>query len=294
MNTDLETDIIARNLGQVAGMKEDELHPETFEFGRHALTVQVRRSTERTSNFKLTVQVSRKELFNSLQDFGGAPWSSSSDEEGVDLGAGCLGAAGPSDLDALGLDIWPAAVTLCRYITDNPDVVTGKQVIELGAGVGLPGLFAAKVGAMRSIISDYDASVVAHANGQAVACGLSDVARACIVDWKEPVVDVFREAFDVVMAADVLYMSFLVPDLLRTCYACLKPDGRVLLTHQCRQSLVDEGGEMVVVDRDVSFETFKDEVARHRKLCLRVISETPSEGFPGPMMIIELTLNAAT
>ncbi len=274
-----------------AGM--DELHPETFEFGEHSLTVQVRRSTARTSNFKLTVQVSRKDLFNSLQDFGGAPWSSSDDDEGAETSAGDA-PTGPSDLDALGLDIWPAAITLCRYITDNPDMVRDKRVIELGAGVGLPGLFAAKVGAAQSIISDYDAAVVAHANGQAVACGIGDVARASIVDWKAPVVDGFRGAFDVVMAADVLYMSFLVPDLLRTCYACLnKPFGKVLLTHQCRQSLVDKNGEMVVVDRDVSFETFKDEVAKHEKLCMRVISETPSKGFPGPMMIIELALDAA-
>jgi len=57
--------------------------------------------------------------------------------------------------------------------------------------------------------------------------------------------------------------------------------------------LVDQNGEMVVVDRDVSFETFKDEVAKHEKLCMRVISETPSKGFPGPMMIIELALDAA-
>ena len=277
-------------------MRQDELHPETFEFGQHAVTVQVRRSTARTGNFKLTVQVSRKDLFNSLQDFGGAPWSSSSDEEGADLEAEHLGQgdAAPSDLDALGLDIWPAAITLCKYITDNPEIVRNKRVIELGAGVGLPGLFAAKVGATQSIISDYDAEVVTHANNQAVSCGLGDTARACIVDWKAPVVDAFRDAFDVVMAADVLYMSFLVPDLLRTCYACLcKPDGKVLLTHQCRQSLVDEDGEMVVIDRDVSFETFRGEVARHEHLSMQIISETPSEGFPGPMMIIELTLDAA-
>lgn len=267
-------------------MHKDELHPETFTFNEHELTVVVRRSTDRTTNFKLTVQVSRKDLFNSLQDFGGAPWSSSDEEEE----AGAADAL-PSDLDALGLDIWPAAITLCQYIADNPDAVLHKRVIELGAGVGLPGLLAAKVGAEESIISDYDPSVVSHANEQIEKCGLGDGARACIVDWKVPVADhwpEFRESFDVVMAADVLYMSFLVPDLLRTCYACLKPGGRVLLTHQCRQSLVDQDGEMVVVDRDVSFETFKDNVASHGKLKMRVISEMPSEGFAGPMSIIEL------
>lgn len=104
-----------------------------------------------------------------------------------------------------------------------------------------------------------------------------------------PVGDEFRERFDWVMAADVLYMSFLVPDLLRWCRACVsKPNGRVLLTHQCRQSLVEEGGEIKVVDRDVSFEAFKEEVERHGEWRMRVIAELPSKGFPGPMNVIEL------
>ena len=276
-----------------------------------SLTVAVRKSTSRTSNFKLTVQVSRRDLFNSLTGFGGAPWSSSSDEDED---------APAADIDALGLDVWPAAITLCQYLVDMPERVENKRVIELGAGVGLPGMVAAKLGAAESVVSDYDAAVVGHAVGvqldrraltrpgsltraarfatslvlqeeQLGRCGLQGVARAAIVDWKKPVEEGYRDAFDVVMAADVLYMSFLVPDLLKTCWGCLKkPGGRVLLTHQCRQSLVRDGdGEMVVVDRDVSFEAFKEAVASHAKLAMRVVSEMPLAGFPGPMTIIELT-----
>lgn len=150
---------------------DNELRDESFTFGEHSVTVSCRRTTQRTSNFRLTVQVSRKELFNSLQDFGGAPWSSSSDDED----------APPTDIDALGLDVWPASITLCEHIAGlaaaDPESFRSKQVIELGAGVGLPGLIAAKVGAAESVISDYDAAVVAHAAEQVARCGLGDVAR---------------------------------------------------------------------------------------------------------------------
>lgn len=121
-----------------------------------SLTVAVRKSTSRTSNFKLTVQVSRRDLFNSLTGFGGAPWSSSSDEDDD---------APAADIDALGLDVWPAAITLCQYLVDTPERVVNKRVIELGAGVGLPGMVAAKLGAAESVVSDYDAAVVGHAVG---------------------------------------------------------------------------------------------------------------------------------
>jgi len=178
---------------------DDALHDETFTFRAHSgspgvsLTVQVRRSTARTQNFKLTVQVSRKDLYNSLLDFGGAPWSSSSDDD-----------AAPADIDALGLDVWPAAITLSQFLVDTPEIVENKRVIELGAGVGLPGLVAAKVGSAESIITDYDGAVVGHCDAQIARCRLQHVARAAIVDWKKPADEAYREAFDVVLAADVL------------------------------------------------------------------------------------------
>jgi predicted nicotinamide N-methyase len=255
------------------------LSRQRFTFGEHALTVRCRKSVERTTNFKLTVQVSRRQMFESLVGFGGSSWSSSDEEEGCETS---------SDLDLLGLDVWPAAMTLCEYIAQHPDLVRNKRVIELGAGVGLPGLVAGKVGASEALITDYDAQVVARAHENAVECGLENVCRGVIVDWKTILDEELKGSFDVVLAADVMYMSSIVGDFVRTMAACMKPGtGRLLLTHQCRHSLVDDGGELKVVDRDVSFETFREEVARCGGLALEILSEAESEGFPGPMYIIE-------
>ncbi len=38
-----------------------------------------------------------------------------------------------------GLLLWEASVALARHVAASPERVAGKRVLELGAGVGLPG-----------------------------------------------------------------------------------------------------------------------------------------------------------
>ena len=47
--------------------------------------------------------------------------------------------------ETLGQKIWPSANRLCELLSQRPELVRGKAVIELGCGVGLAGLMAAKV-----------------------------------------------------------------------------------------------------------------------------------------------------
>ena len=37
-------------------------------------------------------------------------------------------------------------MVLCEYLLGHPDVVKGKNVLELGAGTGLAGIIAAQIG----------------------------------------------------------------------------------------------------------------------------------------------------
>src|SRR5262245_33452821 len=46
-----------------------------------------------------------------------------------------------------GLLLWESAVALARSLHRRPTLVANKQVLELGAGVGLPGLVARSLGA---------------------------------------------------------------------------------------------------------------------------------------------------
>ncbi|KAM9296685.1 histone-arginine methyltransferase METTL23 [Gastrophryne carolinensis] len=60
----------------------------------------------------------------------------------------------PQVLDSdYGMYVWPCAVVLAQYIWFHRSVMTGKRVLEVGAGVSLPGVLAAKCGA-NVILSD--------------------------------------------------------------------------------------------------------------------------------------------
>ena len=51
-------------------------------------------------------------------------------------------------------DLWPSAIGLSKYIDENPSLVHGKIVIEIGCGLGLPGIVAALNGA-EVTMTDY-------------------------------------------------------------------------------------------------------------------------------------------
>lgn len=53
-----------------------------------------------------------------------------------------------------GMYVWPSAVVLAGFLGQHPDCVHGKVVLELGAGVGLVGLVAARLGARKVTITD--------------------------------------------------------------------------------------------------------------------------------------------
>lgn len=65
--------------------------------------------------------------------------SSSRDSTGGVAPAAAAAPAADQAPDLIGLDIWPAAIALCRYLAMNPQLVAGTDVLELGAGDGLPG-----------------------------------------------------------------------------------------------------------------------------------------------------------
>lgn len=50
--------------------------------------------------------------------------------------------------------LWPSAIAMCRFITANSHLVEHKNVLELAAGLGLPGLVTARY-ASHVTISDY-------------------------------------------------------------------------------------------------------------------------------------------
>jgi predicted nicotinamide N-methyase len=96
--------------------------------------------------------------------------------------------------------LWRSGVTLAREL--DGAALRGLRVIELGCGLAVPSLAAARAGA-RVLATDACAEALtlvarnAHANEVSV-----ETAKA---DWSEPGELVSRAPFDLVLAADVLY-----------------------------------------------------------------------------------------
>ena len=56
---------------------------------------------------------------------------------------------------------WAGGQALARYVLDNPDIVRGKRVLDIGSGSGLVGIAAARSGAAHVLAADIDAHAIA-------------------------------------------------------------------------------------------------------------------------------------
>jgi predicted nicotinamide N-methyase len=92
-------------------------------------------------------------------------------------------------------ELWPAASALAAAL---PDDLSGRRVVELGCGLGVPSLVAASRGA-EVVASDWAPDAIALLRQNAERNGIALEAR--VWDWRDP----WAERFDLALAADVLY-----------------------------------------------------------------------------------------
>ena len=105
--------------------------------------------------------------------------------------------------------LWRSGVALARELAGVP--LRGQRVLELGCGLALPSLAAARAGAvvLATDIEDEALELVAR---NAIANGVQvETMRS---DWSSPDELVGRAPFDLVLASDVLYERHSVAPLL--------------------------------------------------------------------------------
>ena len=105
--------------------------------------------------------------------------------------------------------LWRSGVALACEL-DGLDL-HGRRVVELGCGLALPSLAAARAGA-SVLATDVSEEALTLAGRNARANGLTIETAA--VDWAEPDELLRRDPFDLVLAADVLYERPSVASLL--------------------------------------------------------------------------------
>mmetsp|Transcript_42631 Transcript_42631/g.92898 ORF Transcript_42631/g.92898 Transcript_42631/m.92898 type:complete len:278 (+) Transcript_42631:48-881(+) len=116
----------------------------------------------------------------------------------------------------IGSSIWPSGVLLAQALATGLrglPTVQGKEVVELGAGPGVPGLVCGKLGARNVFITDREELVPLVARNIELN-GLVGTCHAEELDWEHVRSSKLRVssrgdlgAVDIVIAADVIYFE---------------------------------------------------------------------------------------
>ena len=146
-------------------------------------------------------------------------------------------------------EVWPAAAALCRWLADHEQQVRGTRVLELGAGMGAPGLYAAGLGASRVLLTDLAYETESYrskceANITANKHLFADGARVELspLAWGTETASMANTdalgAFDWVLVSDCTFGSYALACLCQTLSSLLRSAGsrgvRVVLAHEHR------------------------------------------------------------
>jgi predicted nicotinamide N-methyase len=125
-------------------------------------------------------------------------------------------------------DLWPAARMLAKVILHEP-WTTGTLALEIGCGLGLPGIVALACG-LKVTFSDYDRCALHFAAANARLNGLDEF-RTLPLDWRSPPPDLRT---GVLLASDLIYELRNIDPLIAFIKQVLAPGGLCLLTDQDR------------------------------------------------------------
>ena len=122
-------------------------------------------------------------------------------------------------------ELWPSGLVLADRLARER--LEGLRVVELGAGLGIPSLVAAALGA-TVLATDWYAPALEFV---AVNAGrLGHPVTTMFVDWRSPPDALFdHEPFDLVVAADVLYEPRNAGPLAALLPRLVAPDGEALV-----------------------------------------------------------------
>lgn len=131
---------------------------------------------------------------------------------------------------------WPSGRVLASRLTEQPPA-PGTTAIELGCGLALPSIAAAKAGAAVLATDGASDAVVFAAHSLALNQVEAEVALA---DWAHDADElVSRGPYDLVLAADILYLQANVEAAVRLLPRLVKPSGAIVLADPRRAGARD-------------------------------------------------------
>lgn len=105
-------------------------------------------------------------------------------------------------------ELWPSSVALARAVAATN--LNGARVVELGCGLGLPSI-AAALGGAQVLATDRSADALGFTTYNAGLNGATIEVGVC--SWAHPELVSSRAPWDLVLAADVLYLHSGLADL---------------------------------------------------------------------------------
>jgi predicted nicotinamide N-methyase len=103
---------------------------------------------------------------------------------------------------------WAGGQALARYVMDNPALVAGRRLLDLGAGSGLAGIAAKRAGAARVLAADTDAFALA-------AIGLNAAVNHVEIEATgDDLIAGPPSAFDLILVGDLFYERALAERVL--------------------------------------------------------------------------------
>ncbi len=154
-------------------------------------------------------------------------------------------------------ELWPSAVALARAVARRS--LQGRRVLELGCGLGLPGL-AAAVGGAQATLTDWAPEAVVAARDNAARNAVA--VEALVVDWRAPELLLARAPWELVLLADVLYEPRNVAPLL----ALLPRLGPEVLLADPGRATAEPFLAAAAADRWTLTTSHDDRIAVHRLL----------------------------
>lgn len=129
--------------------------------------------------------------------------------------------------------LWPSALALARRLLEEPELVAGRTVLDVGSGLGLTAVAASLAGASAVLATDREPDALRYVEANALENGASlEVAKLDwgSIDWgRAGTAAPFDAPFGAAVCSDVLYDEESPRVLAALLTACVAPGGLVLV-----------------------------------------------------------------
>ena len=118
-----------------------------------------------------------------------------------------------------GLKAWECAFDLVRFLSETGVDFSGKSVLELGCGVGLPGIYSMMTGADRVHFQDYNSEVLQFVTIPSLLLNVGEkpVGEKCRFysgDWSNLASVCSGQYYDIILTSETIYSLASQPCLL--------------------------------------------------------------------------------